>query len=81
MPESGSPTIGKVLDRHALLLDPREVAEVKDPLPLGKDQLAQMVGGDTSEIPAKDLGSGQLIESVGSLDPEKMAMSLEVEIS
>ena len=54
----------EVLDRDALLLDPRVVAEVEDPRALLVRQLAEVVRRCAEEVLAEDLARSDLVEAV-----------------
>src|SRR5207253_10882380 len=52
-PEALWPPGFELLERHALLLDPREVPQVEDALAIQVGQLEQVVGGRPQNVPAE----------------------------
>ena len=69
------PACGERLDRHALLLDPGEVAEVEDP-PAVLRVVQQLIGARAEHPPAERLGCGDLVEAAGEVSRAIRARTL-----
>ena len=65
VPERRRPARLEHVDRRALLLDPRVVAEVEDAVPVALGAVEHVVGADGAEVAAEDLGRLHLTEPVG----------------
>ncbi len=78
-PEALSATLLEFIDRHALLLDPSEVAEVEYPRPLAVGQFEDFVVGGTKQMLAEDLARIHRIEPVGVVRLDELSAFAAVE--
>ena len=53
----------ELLERHALLLHPREVAQVEDPVAVRPGQLEDVVLGGAEDVAPERLGRGDAVEA------------------
>ena len=64
-PKSLRPAPLEIRERHPLLLDPGEIAEVENPLAVVVGQFEHIVVGDAEQMPAEDLAGAHLVEAIG----------------